>query len=165
MQLLARHNLPSSPPAVFGMSGDDYITLAMLRTALSATGKLRLNVCGRSMAPLLRPGDAIWVEQVVVTDLRRGDIIVMWHDGSLLTHRLMLLGDRWQTKGDNCRTLDSPIAAELIVGRVMAAERGWQQINFRHRHWVIWNRLIGQMSLAHGRIYSGGARIVGRRAL
>lgn len=43
---------------------------------------LRLRVRGDSMVPLLRPGDAVWVEPVMPSALKWGGLVVVQREGS-----------------------------------------------------------------------------------
>ena len=136
-----------------------YITDEMLRAGLLSTGSLRLRVAGKSMAPLLRPGDEIWVEQVAPAALVCGDIVVMWREGGLLTHRLLAVhGSDCYTKGDSCRRMDPVAGTEMIVGKVVAAQRGSKHIDFRCQRWIIFNRLRGSLSLVEERIRRYGTQ-------
>jgi len=116
----------------------------LLDAGLRAVGQLRVTVVGRSMSPLLRPGDHVVLEPVAVHQLRRGDIITVWRGNALLTHRVINVEPhRWQTKGDHCRTADPPMSAMSIVGRVAAIERAKYHIDLRCRRWQIIGFVVG----------------------
>jgi len=118
--------------------------LDLAHLGLQANGRLRLRVAGASMAPLLREGDAVWVEPAAVTELRRGDVLVVRLAGDFVTHRLVGVDAQgWHTKGDNAAMPDPPFAPEAILGRVSAAERRGRTIDFRHPSWRLRNRALG----------------------
>lgn len=107
------------------------MTSTHLRTALEISAQaaaqgdpLRLRVNGRSMAPLLRPGDWVIVAAGRPEDLARGDLVVIRSGDSLITHRLLRVRPgRLLTKGDNTWRADPPVEPGAVLGRVMARER------------------------------------------
>jgi hypothetical protein len=113
----------------------------VLTTALEAWqrkgGPLRVQVTGWSMAPLLHPGDLIELAACAPAHLRPGDIVVVRHGATMLTHRLvrasagMLL-----LHGDNLHAPDQPVAEKRIVGLVIARERGAQRLGVRSWAWM-----------------------------
>ena len=136
------------------------IALDLARAGLREGERVRLNVAGNSMAPLLRPGDAVWAEPALPASLRRGDVIVVRRAGGLVTHRLVALGDgEWYTKGDNARHLDPPVTADAILGRVVAIERGGDRIELRGRQWAIVSRVLGLASWWQARLFQVGRRL------
>ena len=138
------------------------IALELARAGLSDGERVRLNVAGNSMAPLLHGGDAVWAEPVLPASLRRGDIIVVRREQELVTHRLVAVGDgKWYTKGDNARHLDPPMTADAILGRVVAIERRGRRIELRGRRWAIVSRLLGFASWWQARLFRVGRRVKG----
>jgi signal peptidase I len=136
------------------------IALDLARAGLREGDRVRLNVTGNSMAPLLRPGDAVWAEPAVPASLRRGDVVVVRCAGGLVTHRLVAVGDgEWYTKGDNARHLDPPVTADAILGRVVAIERGGDRIELRGRQWAIVSRVLGLASWWEARLFQVGRRV------
>ena len=117
---------------------------ALARLGMTGRDRLQLRVVGDSMAPLLRPGDAIALAPVAPAALRRGDILVLSLEGSLVTHRLVgRVGAHFVAKGDNRAAADPPIAADQILGRVEACLRGSQRCGMDRGCWPAVNRLLG----------------------
>lgn len=120
------------------------LTRALVDASLMAGEHARLIVNGASMLPLLRSGDAVWVERVQHARLRCGDVIVLWRDGAFLTHRLARIDqDRVYTKGDHRRTFDPPSGLHDIVGRVTAIERDGRRTDVTGGGWGAVNRWCG----------------------
>ena len=104
---------------------------------------LRLSVSGDSMRPLLRAGDMVEVERVPPAELRAGDIVVVQRQGEFVTHRLLRVDERgWHTHGDGTRSLDVPVAADEIVGRVVTLERGEKRLDLQPARWRVSDRMI-----------------------
>ncbi len=90
-------------------------------------------VSGRSMLPLIRPGDAVLV-QYGHTALRRGDICVFRQGDALVVHRVLQVtpgqhGMLLLTRGDAAAHTDRPVPAQVLVGRVQALRRTGQSIS------------------------------------
>ncbi len=125
-----------------------------------------LHVTGRSMWPVLRPGDVVRVRPVEPMTLRRGDLVVVRCHEELFTHRLIAVGaGKWRTKGDNCYEADPPVAAPAILGQVVAIERGERRMDWSRRRWRVAHRLLGwlgslQVSLCSRRLQPGWVRRV-----
>jgi signal peptidase I len=102
--------------------------LAALLADLTQRGaRIRLEVRGRSMRPLLRDGDCVTVAGAEAGSLRRGDLILFRTDtGQLLLHRIRTVArgarPRFYTRGDSSETPDRPIGASNIVGRVIRVD-------------------------------------------
>lgn len=106
---------------------ESYLTAAL--ALLRERGKAQwLPVTGRSMMPLIWPGD-----EVLVTaewqPARRGEILTFVQNGQLNTHRLLRMTNVggqmvYITKGDNLWQPDPPLAAAAVIGRVIAVRRG-----------------------------------------
>jgi len=86
---------------------------------------------GTSMMPLIVNGDEVLLQFDYQT-LRRGDIVVFRHDAlrpeGLVAHRVIRIREDDNdcailTKGDNCAMADAPVAAQEILGRVIAIRR------------------------------------------
>jgi len=130
------------------------IALELIQTDQAASQPFSLRVIGRSMAPLLRPGDKVIAQHIQADLLKRGDLIVIrqeyQQEKQLTTHRLIATDTRgWHTKGDSCLHADPPIPAQAILGRVIAIERSssatgnFTQIDLQRRQWIFANRLMG----------------------
>lgn len=136
------------------------IALDITRAGLSVRNQLRLHVVGWSMMPLLRPGDAVWVEPAGPASLRRGDLVVTWRGGELVTHRLVAVDHRgWHTKGDSQRHADSPVVAEAVLGRITAIEREGNRIELDSRRWRTINCWLGWLGWWEARLLQVGRRL------
>lgn len=139
----------SVPGLQSGLSADRYTQAALdlLHRSLGAGETARLPVTGTSMLPLLQPGDIVELVAVEPAGLRRGDLVVAWQAGRLLTHRLVAIDARgYHTKGDNNYLADPPLAAQAILGRIVTIERHGALINMQRRHWQIVHPLLGALS-------------------
>ncbi len=106
-----------------------------------------LTVTSASMSPLLRAGDRIGVQQVALQQLQDGDIVVVRHGKSFLTHRfhatspaadgpqrsLGLPGgsDRqtyFITRGDRVGSFDPLWQESHLLGRVVSRWRNGQSL-------------------------------------
>ncbi len=129
---------------------EPYLTTAL--DLLRESGQAQwLPVTGRSMMPLIWPGD----EVLVTADWQpatRGDILTFVQDGQLNTHRLLRITNVggqmvYITKGDNSWLLDPPLGATAVIGRVIGVRRGKKVWSENGRLWRIGNwyftRLMG----------------------
>ncbi len=84
-----------------------------------------------SMAPLLRPGDTVRVTPLGGEEPQRGAVLVVRQGSFLLTHRLVgWAGEQLLLQGDACLHPDQPVAANAVLGVVVARQRGgrWQRL-------------------------------------
>ena len=84
-----------------------------------------------SMAPLLRPGEAIRVAPLAGQLPPHGAVLVVRQGNFLLTHRLVgRAGEQLLLQGDACLHPDRPVAANAVLGVVVARRRGgcWQRL-------------------------------------
>ena len=77
----------------------------------------RFRVISGSMAPLIRAGDEVVVQEASAERLRRGDVVLYTVDGAFRTHRLLARRRRGNTtllvtKGDATLTPDPPWRVE-----------------------------------------------------
>jgi len=100
--------------------------LPELSDLLLRLGKVRLRVAGRSMAPTLKPGDAIAVQPVPIEALRTGDLILFEHEGQLVCHRLVGLSDDGSTlltRGDATSSPGERIGLDRVLAKVVAIRK------------------------------------------
>ncbi len=118
---------------------------------LSQGYRIRFHVTGRSMRPTIHDGDAVIVEPIHPSAIRRGDILLYRSHRGLLAHRVVEIDretslvkrisspesdasrsasqhsapstQHFVLRGDASLTNDEPVAGELILGRVVAVER------------------------------------------
>ena len=116
------------------------------------------------MLPLIQPGDQVLVAHGS-DNLRRGDIIVFLQGEKMIAHRLLRIhndktGVTFITKGDNTSYLDSPLATQQVVGRVLKIKRGdrWVAVDtwtWRRGGWLIATTMLGWTTL-----YGWGRRLM-----
>lgn len=80
------------------------------------------SVVSGSMAPEIPVGSVVYVERVAPEDVKAGDVIAFWRDGSVVTHRVVenrfVVGE-YITKGDANEAEDiNPTQYADLVGRV-----------------------------------------------
>ena len=96
----------------------------------------KICVIGDSMSPLLRTGDAIYVEPVKADNLSIGDIILSKAGEKMRAHRLIKIykekgGGIFRTKGDTFSSVDEPLGENNIIGRVYAVEKWGKTLNLK----------------------------------
>lgn len=82
---------------------------------------------GFSMFPVIRTGDRITL--CPDTDINLGDIIVFERSDLMVCHRVKKVFEKnnvkyYQTRGDSFFTLDEPITADKMIGKVVKIDRG-----------------------------------------
>lgn len=86
------------------------------------------------MLPTLRVGDMLNVEGARAADISLGDIILCYQGGRFCTHRVVdRRGTSLITRGDANVRIDSPVAADECVGRVISAERDGKPVALHYR--------------------------------
>jgi signal peptidase I len=107
-----------------------------LSTELLGRGKrVRFRAPGRSMYPTIRENEAITVEPVAPQDVKVGDIILYRSDESVVAHRVMRIEKersdtvRFILREDTLGTLDAPVEAEEVLGKVVSVERAGRNID------------------------------------
>ncbi|HYL79852.1 MAG TPA: S26 family signal peptidase [Candidatus Acidoferrum sp.] len=100
----------------------------LLREWVVAREPAWLPLNGRSMAPFLPGGSKILVSRTAAGQIGWGDLLVYGVEGRLVCHRVLRRrgkGGRhlFLTKGDGRRTIESWVAEEQVLGRVLRVER------------------------------------------
>ncbi len=109
---------------------------AAIRAWRRSGGPLLIAVNGRSMEPLLRPGDLIAIEPAQLPSLKPGAIVVVQDGAGLLTHRLIRAeGATLLLWGDGLPGPDPPLAAAGLVGVAIARERSGRRLQLTGRLW------------------------------
>jgi signal peptidase I len=126
---------------------------------LRSFGQVRLAVTGTSMLPSIWPGDTLEVRRQAAQEILPGDVVLAKWDGGFMAHRVVECGAgpplqnsssqsgrhsqqvratarRGETpflltRGDRLTTLDPPIAACDLLGRVTSIERGGRLVDPR----------------------------------
>jgi len=102
---------------------------ALVLQAVGAGETVRLQLTSGSMRPLLRPGDTILVAALDPCALRRGALIVRQVGDELIVHRFL----GWRegcvvTRGDSRPFADQPWPSSQLLGGVVAATRGGEEV-------------------------------------
>jgi hypothetical protein len=124
---------PSSPVP----SELQFLRCELATEVLQTSGKLTFQVTGWSMLPTIFPGDTLVVERCSADCTREGDIVLVSRDGRLLVHRLLektCESDRpssIRTRGDSMPTIDPPVNAQQLLGKVSAIERNGKRLTPR----------------------------------
>ncbi len=129
-----------------GESASRYLALALQdNCSPESPGKpLRIKVTGRSMSPLLRPGDFVYVQIILHDRLKLGDIVVFTLDQHLMTHRLVSASPHgFRTKGDAALSADSYQDWSSLIGRVVSFEQNETIVPLDTRFWRGYNLLAG----------------------
>ena len=125
----------------------------LVREQLDNGRKIALRVFGRSMHPLVKKGDPVYVKKCDAKELSIGDIVTFKKDDVYVTHRVLWAlkkGNtlRLITKGDNEVTVDPPVSPGQILGKVAAVEKGDHILHLESPPWRSINRLLGILFLA-----------------
>ena len=119
----------------------------LTKKSLPTEGRTRVRVISDSMAPLILSGDAVVIEKVLLNELKRGDIIMIFRNGEFITHRFISRQkNEWYTKGDQYHSLDQPVASEDIIGKVIEIERQDLRLELVTRKWKLINRYRGWLA-------------------
>jgi signal peptidase I len=96
---------------------------------LAARHAVRFRPRGRSMAPLIRSGEAITIRAVAPSDLRAGDVaLFVSSTGGMIAHRVLAVRivGHWAglyTKGDAAARPDPLVPLSNLMGRVTRIEK------------------------------------------
>ncbi|KKQ36367.1 MAG: Signal peptidase I [Candidatus Roizmanbacteria bacterium GW2011_GWA2_37_7] len=75
---------------------------------------------GKSMLPIINPGDKLFIEETNIKSLKIGEIIVFYDKGKLISHRIIKKRNgRIIAKGDNSPFPDKKMISNEIFGRVV----------------------------------------------
>lgn len=105
-------------------------TAKLFEDILCRGASLRIRVTGQSMMPFLGDGDVVTIRKVPPWSLRPGDLLfVKVVQGTPVLHRLVRkkqLVDgsaAFQTKGDALASMDEPVRADRVLGKVCQIEK------------------------------------------
>ncbi len=129
---------------------------AALEAALELISRGRtvpFSIRSRSMRPLLKEKDLVFVAPAATRDLRRGDLVLTVEGGVPVLHRYMGRRNGFVlTKGDSSSAFDRPILSEKTAGRVSFLERGGRRYSMNSPRWALINKTAGILSYARGRL-------------
>ncbi len=120
---------------------------------LTAGYKIRFRVTGKSMVPVIVPGDLLTVAPIEGDNIRLGQIVMIITDqGRTIVHRLVSLhamGNKnfIQTCGDNASVKDKPVEKQQVLGRIIEIQRGGKRVDssrFLNRIRAFWYLLRAQ---------------------
>ena len=86
---------------------------------------VRFRARGASMSPAIRDEEMVWITPVMVSNLRKDDIVFTKSDYGFRLHRLVvadLASDTFITRGDCGQQNDPPLKGIQILGRAQAKE-------------------------------------------
>lgn len=120
----------------------------LLRDVLARDGTARVREAGASMAPLLRPDDALLLVPLDLARARRGMIIGVASEGRLVVHRLVSIGpDRLVARGDALPGPDAPVARDVLVGRVVGLlTPDGRALDLTRAPWPLAERMLGALA-------------------
>src|ERR1700685_269260 len=98
---------------------------ALCRELLNEGSSVRLEARGASMSPCIRDGEIVYITPVIVSKLRKDDIVLTRSNNSFRVHRLVFIdcqNDRFVTRGDCGQQDDPAVRGEEILGIAIAKE-------------------------------------------
>jgi uncharacterized repeat protein (TIGR01451 family) len=98
---------------------------ALSRELLNRGLTVRFEARGASMSPCIRDREIVHVTPVIVSKLRKGDIVLVKSKNGFKVHRLVIADhsqDFYVTRGDCGQENDPPVNAQMILGIVVAKE-------------------------------------------
>lgn len=82
------------------------------------------------MLPAIRPGDVLTIRRHHPEELHPGQVVLYSHNGRLTAHRVLsVFGGLLLTQGDSLPTMDLPVQAHEVVGRVVSIERNGRKLS------------------------------------
>jgi len=97
---------------------------ALAAEVLRRSGRLRLQVRGESMLPLLWPGDIVDITRSSLDDVRPGEIVLALRDGRFFLHRFVTRRQSgFVLHGDSMPAPDPQFAANCFLGRLAGHAR------------------------------------------
>src|SRR6202790_356516 len=124
---LSRTREPSTEFSISMINGraDSEMFEAISRELLNGGLCVRFQAKGSSMSPSIRDGQIINVTPVIVSKLRKDDIVLTQGDSGFRVHRLVMAdhkNDTFVTKGDCGLEHDPPVRGEQILGLAATKE-------------------------------------------
>jgi len=98
---------------------------ALCRELLNQGLRVRFEARGASMSPIIRDREIVYVTPVIVSKLRKGDIVLTKGHSGFRVHRLVVLDldkNLFITRGDCGQQDDPPVRSDQILGIVLAKE-------------------------------------------
>jgi signal peptidase I len=106
---------------------------AVIDEALATGTMVRFHAEGTSMYPTIRDGEAITIARVAPDDVVRGDLLLCRQGRRVIAHRLVGIATRgairiFELRGDAKAACDAPVAADAVVGRIIAVHRNGRSV-------------------------------------
>src|SRR3984957_17380962 len=98
---------------------------ALCRELLHAGSSVRFEARGASMSPWIRDGEIFYITPVIVSKLRKDDIVLTRSNNFFRVHRLVFIdqdNDKFVTRGDCGQQDDPAVRGEEILGIAIAKE-------------------------------------------
>lgn len=133
-------------------------TLRAERTALAADvlrriGRLRMQVHGESMLPVLWPRDVVEFVRCSIADVRPGEIVLAERGGQFYVHRFAgrCQPSGFVLRGDSMPAADPPFAERSLLGRLVSRagheSNGRPSLQLRPWSWML-GRVIAHSNTA-----------------
>jgi len=129
----------------------------MVTLGLEAGAEVRFCADGRSMLPLVRPGDEVVLGAAGQAPPKTGEVVAVqgMPDGGLLLHRVVRLdGERFTLRGDNTKVANGEFEVAELIGVVTRVERRGRSVWFgpgrlgRPVAWAVRNGLVWRVNRA-----------------
>jgi signal peptidase I len=120
------------------------LLLQLVESCLEAGAEARFEAQGRSMLPLIRPGDLVRVRSTSEQGPKLGDVVAVlgMPAGGLLLHRVIRVRDgRLLLRGDNTTVDNGECSVDDVLAVVSGVERKGRPVRFGAGRWrtpVVW---------------------------
>ena len=130
------------------------LAVEFLPDVLACDGSAWATAVSSSMAPLIRPGDALRVVPVAAHALRPGAIVAYRAGAQLIVHRVVARRfDGIVTRGDALHDADANVAWPQVIGRVTAIRTpAGRTLELDRSPWAILEPALGWLA---GREHDG----------
>jgi hypothetical protein len=98
---------------------------ALAADSLRDSGRLRLQVRGESMLPILWPGDVVEIASCSVDEVQPGEIVLAMREGRFFLHRFLARAqpDSFLMRGDSMPAPDPQFPNQALLGRLVSCAR------------------------------------------
>ncbi len=142
MYSLTSQNMSTNP--------ESSITNSVLDLWQESGKETQLVLSGMSMLPLIKDGDSVLIRHTR-EGIGVGSIVAFRNDQKVIVHRVIKIekGDgktAFLTKGDFNLKTDHPFHEDMLIGKVIAINRGGRQINLDTTFWSVIGRITSTFS-------------------
>lgn len=114
-EFVTMEDVADAPPA------RDAERCALAVDGLRASGRLRLQVHGESMLPILWPGDVVEIKSCSLDDVMPGEIVLAWRAGRFFLHRFVGRSQNgFVLRGDSMPRPDPQFPNLALLGRLVS---------------------------------------------